>query len=352
MAQVTPVAFNSDHIRKIIEASHKGNSGDNNGPNVAYIPEGRHTIRWFFDPTGALFREVMIGRVGKKRFVCPDFLSRVDKTSGIDYPPCEIDAIAKERDTWKDKCRYHCLAYGYVYDTKNANEYWKAGAPCVIIGNSYLKRALLEMLENLQENGMDMLLAMLTPQVRGFFSSVSVTKGQQGNIAIQVLAKSVEPIELGEWYRPLSDVYINREFDEKTYNEAVSEYKANLPEVEDAVAEAAAGVLEDQDTVEHLTVSTAKPMVTPVTSASFASSNTDADADLDAEAVEISPRVQKPGTAAKKTTRKRTGEMPDGVTLEMLPDGCPGWASYQVDSPICALCDYNIDCMGSGDAKS
>ena len=332
--------FNADNVRRIIQENQKGGQDERTGPAVAFLPDGRHVIRWFWDPAGELFREVMIGRVGRKRFICPDFLARKDKMNT--YPTCELDAIAKERDVWKDKCRYHCLVYGALYETKNASEYWKVDenrkpTPYVIIGNTFLKRALVAMMENLQDNGMDMLVSMLTPNVRGFFSSVSVTRGQQGNISIQVLGKSVDPIELDDWFVPLSEVYIPHTFDEKTYREAMSEYAAGLVR-EGSAEKEAESILDAQEEIEVISVPSMPAIKSTSTHQILSDDN----------AVELTPRV-KPAT---KRVVKKSAELPEGISVEMLPDGCPGWGNYATDLSVCALCDYNIECMAVGDSKS
>ena len=331
---LNPNLFNSDRINKIIDENQKGSNEERSGPTVAFIPEGRHTIRWFFDPNADLFREVMIGRVGKKRFVCPDFLARRDKTNTTTYPVCHLDELAKERDDWRAKCRYQCMVYGFLYDTKNPGEYWTAGKPYVILGNSFLRRALVEMLENLRENGMDMLLAMLTPTASGFFSSVGVTKGQQGNVSIQVLTKKVDPIDLGDWYVPLSDVYISNTFDNKVYEEAVAEYLAQMAPSEGG----SDGEGESPD--EEVVAARSTPTTT-------------SGADLVESAPStLTPRVAtKPKTAAKVVPQNRA-ELPEGITQAMLPDGCPGWGAYNIALTTCALCPYNVECMTVGDAKS
>jgi hypothetical protein len=331
--------FNADRIHGLIERNRQAQSEERNGPTIAFLPEGRHIIRWFFDPEGELFREVMVGRVGKNRFVCPDFMSRVDKEGT--YPTCELDAIAKAKNQWRDKCRYHCMVYGALYETKNTGDYWKVEqkgkpVPYVIIGNSHLKKALVDMLENLEEEGMDMLLGMLTPNIRGFFSSVSVTKGQQGSIAIQVLTKNVEPLELDEWYVPLSEVYIPQTFNEEAYRKAVAEYQSSSPANPETDGEEVS-VLDEEGEV--ITVSTTKPVVEPSTAADI----------LDDAVVETTNAK----TAAKKTStaaKKITAELPDHITLEMLPDECPGWANYDARKSFCGLCDYNLDCMGAREA--
>ena len=337
---LNPNLFNADRINKIIDENQKGGGEERSGPSISFLPEGRHTIRWFFDPNADLFREVMIGRVGKKRFVCPDFLARRDKTSTIDYPVCRLDELAKERDDWRAKCRYQCMAYGYVYDTKNPGEYWTAGKPYVILGNSFLRRALVEMLENLRENGMDMLLAMLTPTATGFFSSVGVTKGQQGNVSIQVLTKKVDAIELGEWYVPLGDVYITNTFDSKIYEEAVAEYLALAPG-EEGSAESG----EDQDG-ETVTARSAAAAPTTVNAGEFLE-----ETPITTLSPRVTPTKTKTSTAAKVVPQNRA-ELPEHLTQEMLPTGCPGWGAYNTALTTCALCPYNVECMTVGDAKS
>ena len=98
MTNLNPSLFTANLIHSIIDEYKHTGQEERTGPTIAYLPEGRHNIRWFFDPVGKLFREVMIGRVGKKRFVCPDFLARTDKITK--YPICEIDRISKEKDQW------------------------------------------------------------------------------------------------------------------------------------------------------------------------------------------------------------------------------------------------------------
>jgi hypothetical protein len=41
--------------------------------------------------------------------------------------------------------------------------------------------------------------------------------------------------------------------------------------------------------------------------------------------------------------------LPSGITLQMLPDDCPGWGNYAFALP-CGLCDFNLQCMQAQDA--
>ena len=45
------------------------------------------------------------------------------------------------------------------------------------------------------------------------------------------------------------------------------------------------------------------------------------------------------------------GGFPAYVREEYLPTDCPGWGRYTTDLHMCALCDYNLDCMTAGDER-
>lgn len=316
-----------------------------NGPGVAFFPEGTHIIRWFFDPTGLIFREAVAGRVGKKRFICPDFMFKNDKTSGRTYPVCELDRIAKEQNIRKGKCRYYCMIYGYVYKTDAENDYWKPNRAYVIIGNRFLSKGLEAMINNLKDVGLDMLTTMLTPTSKGFFSTVTATDIQsaQGQVSIQVLPTAVDPIDLGDWYIPLSEVYIPKEFDEEVYQEALREFMLDLPP--EAYSNEESAVSEEE------TIVISRPTATPVVASPLAEALPAPVVDPD----ELSPRVT---SGAKKTTKKKVEssepeiELPANITLEMLPSGCPGWGNYSTELMACSLCKFNLECLSAGDARS
>ena len=41
----------------------------------------------------------------------------------------------------------------------------------------------------------------------------------------------------------------------------------------------------------------------------------------------------------------------DEISAELLPQDCTGWGRYDTNSIVCALCDYNVDCMTAGDER-
>lgn len=320
--EINNSVFSLDKLRKIIADNQAPDRDQNSGPSIGFLPVGTHKIRFFFDPTGELYREACAGRMGRTKFMCPNFAARTDRVGT--YPECEICKHQTEMKQFKHKCRYQTMVYGYLYDTKNANEYWQPNKAYVIMGNSKLRKALVKMLENLVDEGADMLMGMLTPNIKGFYASVTVTKGTQGEVAIQLLPTTVDPIELDDWYVPLNDVsFMPNEFESEVYEAAVAEYMESIaPTVPEPVEE-------DEDDDDDTPVLDEKEVVEA--------------------AVEVAKSKAKKKTEAKVASDEV--ELPDDITLDMLPDDCPGWAKYAADRPVCVLCDYNIECMTVTAAK-
>jgi hypothetical protein len=322
------------------------------GPQIAFLPEGSHKIRWFFDPNGDIYRELMTGRFGKHRFVCPDFMARRDKEH--EYPTCEADAKADETDNWRVRCRYNCMVYGYLHETKQPGEYWKPNQVYVIIGNSRLRKALLEMLEALAEEEEDMLLGMLTPSLKGYYTTTSVSRGAQGNVSIQLLPKAVDPIELGEWYRPLSEVWIDSAFNVDEYTKAMTvmkEEETSTPAEEDDTSQADADTIVIENTEDDTPASAVvdallEDIENEVTSARNETSLEASDEDSEAGVAEKKKVSRKTAKGKSETQTSKTG-YPDFVVLENVPDECPGWSQYKPTNPPCLMCEYNIPCLNA-----
>ena len=333
MVEVNNDVFSLDKLRDIIAKNQKPEREERSGPSIAFLPPGVHKIRWFFDPTGELYREAMAGRIGRAKFMCPNFAARSDRIGT--YPECAICKHQNDAQQFKHKCRYNCMVYGYLYETKAPSEYWQPDNAYVILGNSKLRKALVEMLQNLVDDGADMLMGMLTPTVKGYISSTNVTPGTQGGVAIQVLTKMSDPIPLDDWYIPLNDVtYMPNEFDSEIYDAAVAEYFESIaPTVpvkteEGGVEEEPPEEINVEEVVEAaVEVAKSKAKKKPETS--------EVEDETKSVAVAVADDV----------------ELPDDITLDMLPDDCPGWAKYAADRPVCVLCDYNIECMTQTAAK-
>jgi hypothetical protein len=319
--------FSVDSIRAAIDKSKASTRPD--GPSVTFLPEGQHKIRWFFDPEGEIYREVVIHRAGRKWLHCPDWLSEKDPEGA--YPPCGFCQLADDRDDWKIRRRFNYLVYGYLVDTKQKGEYWQAGNAYMVVGNTRLKRALMEMLEALVDEGEELLLNMLTPDIKGYVTTTTVTKGSQGNVSIQILPTTVDPIELGDWYKPLAESWVSPTFNLDEFRLSFKEFKAALAEEDQEAAAAAA-----EEEVPEVPVSKPAPKSTPAVEEEEVE-----EMPVEVKVKNLSPKVNKPAKAEAADST-----LPDGVTLDMLPEECPGWAKYNAGQPVCVICDYNIECMG------
>lgn len=76
-----------------------------------------------------------------------------------------------------------------------------------------MHKALCDMLERLLTSDQQTLASMLTPQVPGPGTLVTVKKGREGFVTMEPLtAEQCPPITLGSWYRPLRYCWIGPDF--------------------------------------------------------------------------------------------------------------------------------------------
>lgn len=321
--------FNLGKVRETIDRNKRESA--TNGPSIGFLPEGDHKIRWLFDPEGEIYREVVCHRAGKRWILCPDWLA--EKDSENEYPVCGFCKLAEERDDWKLKRRFNYLAYGHVVETKNVSEYWDAETTYVIIGNTRLKRSLVEMLETLVDDSEEYLLTMLTPTMSGPFTNVVVTKGSQGNVNITptVSTKKSPPMEFEEdEYIPLAKCWVSGKFD-------INAYAAGLKEVKDTLAEQDAQAKSDaMDAENHpkpgeeIVAPEPEPPTTDLTTG---------------VSVGTSPTTEESIAPAKAETTIEEIVAPDP---SLLPEDCLGWTKYDPSEPVCVICDYSMDCMKAG----
>lgn len=324
-------AFNIDKVRETInKAKKETNQG---GPSLGYLPEGDHAIRWLFDPDGEIYREVVCHQMGRLKTICPDWAAEKDPEG--EHPLCEICKIAEEHDKWQWRRRFNCLVYGYVLTTKQQSEYWQADTTYVIIGNTRLKRELIDMLEKLVEDSDEYLLTMLTPTMNGPFTNVSVVKGSQGNVSITptVSTKKVPPIEFeADEYVPLGECFIPERFDMIAYNNVLREVKGKLAEQDKEDAERAL----DSENLPEPESDTKKNPLTEMSAEDIIN-------DVSSQVSEVVEEVAPSKPVEKQPESKSTEvEAPDPSEL---PEDCPGWAKYSPSQPACVTCDFNLACM-------
>lgn len=334
MSEIASTPFNMNAVRKTIEKNK--NESKTSGPSIGFLPEGDHKIRWLFDPEGEIYREVVCHRGGKRWILCPDWLA--EKDSENEYPVCGFCKLAEERDDWKIKRRFNYLAYGHVVETKNVSEYWDADTTYVIIGNTRLKRSLVEMLETLADDSEEYLLTMLTPIMSGPFTNVQVTKGSQGsvNITPTVSAKKCPPMKFEEdEYQPLSKCWVSTKFEINAYTAALKETKDQLAEQEKESAS-------DNMDAENNPAPEGKPVspLAAVTSALGEDEPTDV-------VTNVTVTDEAP-TPAEETSAPATTEEIVAPPADQLPEDCLGWTKYDPSQPACIVCDFSMDCMKAG----
>ena len=193
---------------------------------VAFLPEGKHQIRWFMDPNSDLFRESVMHQIAKRRVHCLDAFAQ--QHPDREYPPCDFCRIAKETGNWRLERRPQYLIYGHLCETNNESYYWQAGQTYVIVGTFRMQRALSKMMETmLKQEASDYVITMLNPKLNGFITSVGVEKGQKGYVRIDPIpAKTIPALTLGEWYRPLSACWVPQEPNMTDYQRALAAYMA------------------------------------------------------------------------------------------------------------------------------
>lgn len=236
MAQIK---FTVDKVKGAIEKSKKlagGGGQDGDYANLAYMPEGTHKIRWFFDPEGEIKRLAVIHMQSGKRCLCPQWL--IDHgipiigekdgkpTESFDYPECEICDLSGELDEWRIGQRWTNIAYGYLFHTNVPSDYWQPGNAYAILGNNKMGNAIINSLEALVEDSEEWLMQMLNPQIAGGLTTVQYVKGSQGSCSITpIVGKTIDPIELGDWWKPLNEVYVNANFSVGSYRSTAAAIK-------------------------------------------------------------------------------------------------------------------------------
>jgi hypothetical protein len=190
---------------------------------VAFLPIGTHKLRIFYDPTGEMYRSVVTHKIGKIHTLCPDWL-REQGHSGV--PECRICELAREIDDWKlsPSRRFYTLIYAHLYETNNPSEWWQPNHSYVVVGKNRMKTTINSLLKTFASSSPDYILDMVNPNRSGGITTVEVTGGIQGTVTFTPLPGDTKPpIEVGDWWKPLSDGYIPRDFNLEVYQEVLAE---------------------------------------------------------------------------------------------------------------------------------
>jgi hypothetical protein len=220
--------FSPEKIRELLAKWNLGAEPKwSDGPKVAFLPEGQHKIRFFFDPEGELYREVVGHQVNKRVIHCLDHFA--EQNPNKMYPPCDFCRFAQETNDWRLQQNLRYLVYGYLHETNRENQYWQAGHAYVMVGTYRMWCAVGKMLKTLaKQEASDYLVMMLNPGLQGPLTSVDVEKGLQGYVSINpVPGRTIPALELGAWYRPLADCWLPQEPDMEEYQHVLAAYCKN-----------------------------------------------------------------------------------------------------------------------------
>lgn len=336
MTTTSPVRFNKDKLLALID-KHKSKTKENFEESripVAFLPEGIHKIRFFVDPEGEIVRTAVVHAHTEsyKNPLCTNYLRNIDPKMTLwkdkpadakSYPDCSFCEGSAIIGGYKYASKNRGMAYGWLEWTSSPGDYWQPGKAYLILSNGRLKKSLLSFINGLAIDVPDFLVSLLDPQVAGGLLSVEVTRGTQGNIAIQSIpGKTINAIELGPWYKPLNEVYIPQHFVLEDWEAAVKEFQEETKSLIDA-----ATTTEGSTTTEPVTTTpqSSEPVSTPVTPQAQ---------------VAASPAPAAP--PAGNTVTTSSGEV---VTLppEVIAAKC--WKQYNEANPPCVTCPIQVECL-------
>lgn len=326
------IEFNASKLKAIIdkskEESAKRSNNDSSGARIAFLPEGKHKIRLFFDTTGELYRTAVTHKGPEGQVLCPDYLS--EKDSSREYPECVFCRAAEEQDDWRLNRRFNIMTFGQLIQTDSPGDYWEAGNVYCIVGNTKYRKAIDSFLSSLFEDSSEYLMTLFDPQINGGYLSIDVTKGTQGSIAITVIpGKSAEAIPTEDWWKPLSEVWISPTFNDEKYatnSEAFLKELGGAPASEDS--QSAQTTSETSDAESDESKKSEPEEVKPTTS-------------VTQETAAPAPKVDSSNLAENQVivSDGRTLTLPD----EVVANKC--WQTYDPSNPMCIICEVNADCM-------
>lgn len=221
------LSFLDEVAAKANEEKEKDGNKTFDGPQIAFLGSGTTKIRLFTDPMGKLYREVVIHKVikpdgGKIWVPCPNILDSNFK--------CEICSMANEIEDWSTYRFRLGIIYGKIIDASEPSDFWKPGETRAILGRARMVKALEKMIKSVtsDKESFQFLGKAVNPTDRGFIFSIDHEMGQNGGITVQLLPTNSDPVELGDWYVPLSNVFIKSEHYEDRYKVAVEVMSAKV----------------------------------------------------------------------------------------------------------------------------
>jgi len=310
--------------------------------SLGFLPEGTHKFRPFIDPNGEILRSVVAHKTDHGKVICPNWLKKTDPNGN--YPDCKICELAEKVDDWRLASRTYVISYIRLIQTSSASDYWKPGT-LALVSNGRFRRSFLGLLSSLQEDAPDFVISLMNPSMRGGILSMDVTRGTQGSVSITVVpGRDTDPIELGQWYKPLSGIYIPATFDKNEYKSIfVKVYEDYRSMIELAGASPAQPKPTESPSVNLKDVVPSTPKETPKPEASTSSSSSD-ELPWDEPSSAPSQSTTQPASESKSSA---VVKLHDGSNLtlpdEVIEAGC--WKKMNAADPKCVICDISVECM-------
>ena len=371
--------YNLDKIRQLIKSDDEGQQDNKySGPRTAFLPAGMSEIRFFMDPEDNLYREVKYRWIGRNCIPCID--SPSTKRAAESPRKCGFCKIADSLNDWRSRCRYNCMVYGYLESTKNETEYWKPGNTYAILGNTRLRRSLLDLMRGLMEDeeAEDYMMAMLNPALKGPYTRVIVTSGQTGTVNINhVMMKTIEAVPIDDaWYKPLDEVMVKPQVDHEKYVEGLRQFLTGLAESDRVFSPDQAEVINEvsreigdgevdlknvrEFTDEELAAMSDNDETVVTANGTPPAAKPAQDATPKAEAPAPAPTAEKPAEAPASSETVEQAVPPVAVQSTTTPEpenfnppeGCPGWTMYNANQASCQKCEeYIVECMIASNEK-
>jgi hypothetical protein len=194
-----------------------------------------------------------------------------------------------------------------------------------------MRDSVLSFLEGLAADALDYITMMLNPKSNGGICNVDVTGGTQGQIQVSAIPGVVKgPVDLGDWYKPLNEVWVPAKFDLASYMEVLAAAKVIA---EEALANKPSEPSEPSE---------GSPSVTPVQETQSAS-----DVIPETKPVQETPSVLEQSTVSDPIPSSNSIKTLTGKVVELLPHiierNC--WTKFDQSDKVCLNCSLQMECM-------
>ena len=230
---MTPQHNHGDHLdklREVYEQSQRKSKSPkaklHEDTTIGFPTDGNHVVRLFAGPDGKHSRKIIVHHNGRyHRTHCPDLFENKDPNK--DYPKCQICLLEKQRNILKYRAKFLYMSYASLIETDNPKNYWCPGKVYIILMQEKLKEALNRMAQPFLDQERALWDAFLDPRLSSYATHISINRQISGfsNKMEPMFNKTLPPIELGDWYKPLSECWLPEEFNMSDYEQVLAAVK-------------------------------------------------------------------------------------------------------------------------------